>query len=145
MKKRSSDDNAAENQKELPNGTSDGEYNTPPSRPQRERCQPDRYSDWINGSIVDRMLEEDDDEMTIFALNAMTFVDDVPRSFRNIEGREDAAEWGKAVNGVIDEKSSMVRLLRDVQLLVRNGSSVARSGKNGDCSIIVGDCSSARS
>ena len=72
--------------------------NASSSRPQRERRQPDRFGDCINSSIIDRINDDSDGHMTAFALNAMAFVDDVARTFGEINGREDAVEWMEAVN-----------------------------------------------
>lgn len=73
------------------------------SRPQRVRRQPIHFNDYLSGSSLDALEEEEvNKQISLFALNAMAFVDDVPLKFEDIKKREDAADWEKAVNAEMD-------------------------------------------
>lgn len=93
-------DNEAENRVDL-RDEQQTEPNASSSRPRRRHCPPDYYGDVVNSTIIGTLLDDSQDgqdEMAVFALNAMAFVDDVPNTIGNIEGREDSTEWWNAVN-----------------------------------------------
>lgn len=89
-----------------PQATSTPIQNSVHVYPTRERRPPERYGNPVNWSQVDLMTDDEtveyDESLYAAALNAAESIDDVPKTFGDVENFTDKAEWRKAIQEEVD-------------------------------------------
>lgn len=111
---RSTGVNAVKSENDVQSTSINNESSAGTSRSKRVRQPPKRYGQFVDMKELKLQGDSEEDYFSAFALNAtlnlafgaVAYVDNVPQSFSEIAGREDAAHWMIAV---ADEMDSLKR------------------------------------